>query len=85
MINFRPVLLDILTDVIIYQSSKFSFSCVLLVESVSHEIDEIRLSFSHQHAREVMHYSPVNSKKNHVRHHGNTRPLDSRKPRMFCE
>ena len=31
---------------IIYQSSKFSFSCVLLVESVSREIDEIKLSFA---------------------------------------
>ena len=46
-----------------YQSSKFSFSCVSLVESVSREIDEIRLSPSHQHARETMHYSPVNNKK----------------------
>ena len=43
--------------------SKFSFSCVLLVESVSREIDEIRLSPSHQRAREIMHHSPVNNKK----------------------
>ena len=71
--------------IIIYQWSKYSFSCVLLVESVSREIDEIRLSPLHQRARQTMHYSPVNNKKNHVRHHGNTRPLDSRKPRMFCE
>ena len=49
--------------IIIYQSSKFSFSCVSLVESVSREIDEIRLSPSHQRARETMHYSPVNNKK----------------------
>ena len=44
---------------IIYQSSKFSFLCVLLVESVSREIEEIKLSPSHQRAREIMHYSPV--------------------------
>ena len=50
-------------NIIIYQSSKFSFSCVSLVESVSREIDEIRLSPSHQRAREIMHYSPVNNKK----------------------
>ena len=48
---------------IIYQSSKFSFLCVSLVESVSREIDEIRLSPSHQRPRETMHYSPVNNKK----------------------
>ena len=71
------------SEFIIYQ--KFPFSCVLLVESVSREIDEMRLPPSQQRARETMHYSPVNNKKNHVRHHGNTRPLDSRKPRMFCE
>ena len=52
-----------ITVFIIYQSSKFSFSCVLLVESVSREIDEIRLSPLHQRARETMHYSPVNNKK----------------------
>ena len=63
---------------IIYQSSKFSFSCVSLVESLSREIVEIRLSPSHQRPRETMHYSPVNNKKNHVRHRVNTRPLDSR-------
>ena len=49
--------------VIIYQSSKLSFSCVLLVESVSREIDEIKLSPSHQRERETMHYSPVNNEK----------------------
>ena len=49
--------------IIIYQSSKFSFSCVLLVESVARKIDENRLSPSHQRARETMHYSPVNNKK----------------------
>ena len=47
--------------IIIYQSSKFSFSCVSLVESVSREIDEIRLSPSHERAREIMHYSLVNN------------------------
>ena len=56
---------------IIYQSPKFFFSCVSLVESVSRETEGIRLSQSHQRAREIMHYSPVN-KKNHVRHHENT-------------
>ena len=45
---------------IIYQSSKFSFSCVSLMESVSREIDEIRLSPSHQRAREIIHYSQNN-------------------------
>ena len=50
-------------ELFIYQSSKFSFSCVSSVESVSREIDEIRLSPSHQRARETMHYSPVNNKK----------------------
>ena len=48
---------------IIYQSSKLSFPCVLLVESVSREIDEIKLSPSHQRERETMHYSPVNNEK----------------------
>ena len=48
---------------IIYQLSKLSFSCVLLVESVSREIDEIKLSPSHQRERETMHYSPVNNEK----------------------
>ena len=38
-------------------------SCVLLVESVSREIEGIRLSHSHQRAREIVHYSPVNNKK----------------------
>ena len=50
-------------QVIIYQSSKLSFLCVSLVESVSREIGKIRLSPSHQRAREIMHYSPVNNKK----------------------
>ena len=63
-----------ITIIILYQSSKLSFSCVLLVESVSREIDEIKLSPSHQRERETMHYSPVNNEKNHVRHHG-TRDL----------
>ena len=77
-------LFSVLNVVIIYQSSKFSFSCVSLVESLSREIDEIKLSPSHQRERETMHYSPVNNEKNHVRHHVNTRPLDSRrKLRMF--
>ena len=49
--------------IIIYQSSKFSFLSVSLLESVSREIREIRLSPSHQRAREIMHYSPVNNKK----------------------
>ena len=52
----------------INQSSKFSFSCVLLVllvERVSREIDEITLSPSHQRARETRHYSPVNNKNYH--------------------
>ena len=66
---------------IIYQSLKFSFSCVSLVESLSREIVKIRMSPSHQRARETMHYSPVNNKKNHVHNHENTRPLDSRNPR----
>ena len=35
-------------SIIIFQSSKFSFSCVSLVESVSRDIEEIRLSSSHQ-------------------------------------
>ena len=52
-----------ISRIIIYQSSKFSFSCVLLVESVSHEIDKIRLSPLHQCTRETMHCSPVNNKK----------------------
>ena len=43
--------------------SKLSFPCVLLVESVSREIDEIKLSPSHQRERETMHYSPVNNEK----------------------
>ena len=34
----------------------------------------LRLPPTHQRARETMNYSPVN-----------TQPLDSRKPRMFCE
>ena len=50
-------------DFIIYQSSKRSFPCVLLVESVSREIDEIKLSPSHLRERETMHYSPVNNEK----------------------
>ena len=37
---------------IIYQS-KFPFSCLSLVESVSRESDEIRLSPSHQRKRET--------------------------------
>ena len=49
--------------ILIYQSSKFSFSCVSLVQSVSREIDEIKLSPSHQRERETTHYSPVNNEK----------------------
>ena len=49
--------------IIIYQSSYLSSLCVSLVESVSREIGEIRLSPSHQRAREIMHYLPVNNKK----------------------
>ena len=49
--------------IIIYQSSKFSFSCVSLVESLTREIVKIKLSPSHQRGRETMHYSPVNNKK----------------------
>ena len=48
--------------IIRYQSSKFSFLCVSLMESLSREIVEIRLSPSHQHARWTMDYSPVNNK-----------------------
>ena len=47
----------------LYQSSNLSFSRVSLVESVSRETEEIRLSPSHQRAREIMHYSSVNNKK----------------------
>ena len=43
---------------------------------MSGKIDEIRLSPSHQHA---------NNKNDHVSHHVITRPLTSRKPRIFCE
>ena len=35
----------------------------IVVGIVSREIDEIRLSPSHQRAGEIMHYSPVNNKK----------------------
>ena len=49
--------------IIIYQLSKFSFLYVSLVESLSREIVEIRLSPSHQRTRETMHYSLVNNKK----------------------
>ena len=52
---------NMLSVIIIYQSSKFSFSCVSLMESLSREIDEIKLSPSHQRERETMHYSPVNN------------------------
>ena len=58
---------------------------VSLVESVSRQIDEIRLSPSHQHTKETMQYSPVNNRNIHVRHHVKTRLLDSRKLRIFCE
>ena len=61
--KFKTKIAYDLNEFIIYQSSKFSFSCVSLVESVSREIDEIRLSPSHQRAREIMLYSPVNNKK----------------------
>ena len=59
----RNILTGIITDFIIYQSSKFSFSSVSLVESLLREIVEIRLSPSHQRTREIMQYSPVNNKK----------------------
>ena len=41
--------------IIIYQWSKSLFSCVLLVESISRESDEIRLSPSQQREREIYH------------------------------
>ena len=63
---------------ITYQSSKFSFSCVSLVESVSREIDEIRLSPSHQRAREIMHYSPLNNKKITCANHRNLWTAENR-------
>ena len=44
--------------IIIYQSSKFSFSCVLLVESLSREI----VAYIAQRARETIYYSSVNNK-----------------------
>ena len=75
----------IIKPIIIYQSSKLSFSCVSLVESVSPEIDEIKLSPSHQRERETMHYSPVHNEKKSRAHHMKTRPLHCRKPRMFGE
>ena len=65
-----------LSCIIIYQYSKFPFSCVSLVESVSRESDEIRLFPSHQREREATRYSQVNNEKNHMRHHVKTRPLD---------
>ena len=49
--------------IIIYQSRKFFFSCVSLVESVSREIEEMKLSHSRQRTRDIMHYSPVSNKK----------------------
>ena len=45
--SVKTVKVKKLVRIIIYQSSKFSFSPFLLVENVSHEIDEIRLSPSH--------------------------------------
>ena len=41
------------------------FTCFIrdLVESVSREIEEIRLSHSHQCVREIMHYSPPENNK----------------------
>ena len=114
---------------------KFSISCVSLVENVSRETEEIRLSTSrlvgagdrpptlltltpmtrcltkisspfnqsrtqvfcplplscppwspsHQCAREIMHYSLVNNKKDQVCHHVNTQPLDRQTLQVFCE
>ena len=49
--------------------------CISLIESVSRESDEIRLSPSHQREWETTRYSLV-SEKNHVRHHVKTRPLN---------
>ena len=65
LVNYRSSAVPDLQvkHIIIHQSLKFSFSFVSLVESVSREIDEIRLSPWHQRAREIMHYSPVNNKK----------------------
>ena len=67
-IFFILVFINPISGIIIYQSSKFSFSCVSLVESVPREIDEIRLSPLHQCARETMHYSLVNNEKTHLCH-----------------
>ena len=46
-----------------YYISKSLFSCVLLVESISRESDEIRLSPSQQSERETIRYRPANNKK----------------------
>ena len=57
--------------IIIYQSPKFSFSCVSLDETVSRETRETRLSPSHLRERETMRYSRVNNGKK-----SRARPLD---------
>ena len=53
-------------EIVTYQSSKFSFSCISLVETLSREINKIKLSPSHHRKRGAMHYSPDNEKKSHV-------------------
>ncbi len=63
---------------------KVAFSSVLLVESISRESDEIRLSPSQQQEREIIRYRPANNKKKyHVRHHVKMRPLDMPKSARF--
>ena len=47
-----------------------------MVESVSCESDEIRLSLSHKRERETMRYSQMNNKKNHMPNNVKTQPLD---------
>jgi hypothetical protein len=62
--------------IIIYQKANSHFSSVLLVESISSESDEIRLSPSQQRERETIRCRPANNEKNHVRHHVKITPLD---------
>jgi hypothetical protein len=52
-----------------------------LVESISSESDEIRLSPSQQRERETIRCRPANNEKNHVRHHVKITPLDMPQPR----
>ena len=56
-------LLTIFGFIIYINSRKSLFSCVLLVESISRESDEIRLSPSQQHERDTTRYRPANNKK----------------------